>query len=247
MVQTATKRQRADLLLVEAGLAESREQARVLIEAGLVLADGQPVAGPSVLLRPGVVLELRSRPRYVGRGGEKLEHALRHWGVPVQGAVVADVGASTGGFTDCLLQHGAARVYAIDVGYGQLHPKLRSDPRVVVMERTNARYLERLPEQVDGATVDLSFISATKVLPAVAGWLRPSGWVVLLLKPQFELEPRLVRKGVVRDPRLHAVAIGRFLRWAMEHRFRLRGLLASPLLGAEGNREFLLWLMPARA
>lgn len=247
MVQTRTKKQRADLLLVQAGLAESRERAKTLIEAGLVLADGQPVSAPSALLHSNAVLELRAGPRYVSRGGEKLEHALQRWKLPVRGTIVADVGASTGGFTDCLLQHGAERVYAIDVGYGQLHPKLRSDPRVVVMERTNARYLERLPEQVHGATMDLSFISATKVLPMVARWLLPGGWIVLLLKPQFELEPRYVRKGVVRDPQLHALAIGRFLRWATEHRFRLRGLLASPLLGAEGNREFLLWLVPPQA
>ncbi len=238
-------RQRLDLLLVERGLVESREKARARIMAGQVLVEDRPVSKPGTLVDTQARLRLLAEPRYVGRGGDKLEHALRAFALDVTGLVCADVGAGTGGFTDCLLQHGARRVYAIDVGYGQLHPRLRDDPRVVVMERTNARYLGRLPEPLDLATVDVSFISLTKVLPAVAANLRPGGSIVALFKPQFEARRGEVpRKGVIRDPLLHATLIGRFVAWATGQGYRVLGPVRSPLPGAEGNLEFFFLLRP---
>ncbi len=238
-------RQRLDLLLVERGLVESREKARARIMAGQVLVEDRPVSKPGTLVDTQARLRLLAEPRYVGRGGDKLEHALRAFALDVTGLVCADIGAGTGGFTDCLLQHGARRVYAIDVGYGQLHPRLRDDPRVVVMERTNARYLGRLPEPLDLATVDVSFISLTKVLPAVAANLRPGGSIVALFKPQFEARRGEVpRKGVIRDPLLHATLIGRFVAWATGQGYRVLGPVRSPLPGAEGNLEFFFLLRP---
>jgi 23S rRNA (cytidine1920-2'-O)/16S rRNA (cytidine1409-2'-O)-methyltransferase len=181
--------------------------------------------GPQVATN--VEITLQARPRFVSRGGEKLEAVLARFGLDVTGAVAADVGASTGGFTDCLLQHGARRVYAIDVGYGQLAWRLRNDPRVVVMERTNARYLENLPESVDLVTADVAFISLGLILPAAVRWLSPDGQVVALIKPQFEAGRREVGKGgVVRDPEVHR---------------RVLELMPSPLRGPAGNVEFLGW------
>jgi 23S rRNA (cytidine1920-2'-O)/16S rRNA (cytidine1409-2'-O)-methyltransferase len=196
----------------------------------------------------------------VSRGGEKLEHALRSFGLDVTGLVAADIGASTGGFTDCLLQHGASSVFAVDVGHAQLDYRLRGDPRVVVMEGVNARGLE-LPQTVDIAVVDVSFISLRLVLPAVAGVITPSttpdgdlkvaptggarGSIVALFKPQFEAgRSEVPRGGVIRDPDVHATLIGRFAAWCAENGFRVLDLVASPILGAEGNREFLFWLRP---
>jgi 23S rRNA (cytidine1920-2'-O)/16S rRNA (cytidine1409-2'-O)-methyltransferase len=182
-------------------------------------------------------------PPFVSRGGIKLAHALDQFQLDVAGRVAVDIGASAGGFTDCLLQRGASRVYAVDVGYGQLDHRLRQDQRVVVMERTNARYPISLPEKADLATIDLSFISATKVIPAVAGLLKPDGWLVLLLKPQFEARRGEVgRGGIIKEPALHATVLGRFIAWVVTHGLRLKGLIASPILGASGNREFLLLL-----
>jgi 23S rRNA (cytidine1920-2'-O)/16S rRNA (cytidine1409-2'-O)-methyltransferase len=179
----------------------------------------------------------------VSRGGEKLDHALERFAVDVSGRIAVDAGASTGGFTDCLLQRGAARVYAIDVGYGQLDVRLRADPRVVVMERTNIRYLESLPERTSIATVDTSFISLTKVLPAISRIVASGADIVALVKPQFEAARTEVgRDGVVRDPMVHASSIGRVAWWAVNHALRVRGVCASPLLGPAGNREFFLWL-----
>ncbi len=236
---------RADLRLVEQGLAPDLQQARRVILAGAVLAEGGSVPHPASLVARQAQLQLRPRPRYVSRGGEKLAHALAAFGLSVNGSVLADVGASTGGFTDCLLQQGASRVYAIDAGRGQLAERLRSDQRVISLERTNARHLEALPEPVDGATMDVSFISATAVVPTALRWLRPDGWLVVLLKPQFELEPRHAPGGVVTQPALHALALGRFLRWCLQRRLRLGGLVASPLKGDKGNREFFFLLRPS--
>lgn len=236
-------KQRLDLALVERGLAASREQARAAVEAGRVLVSGRPAVKPAVLVGADAAIELQAPPRYVSRGGEKLEHALRRFAIDVTGLVAADVGASTGGFSDCLLQHGAARVYAIDVGYGQIAYRLRSDPRVVVMERVNARYLEPLPEPVDLAVADLSFISLTKVLPAVVGSLKPGAHLVVLLKPQFEARRDEVgRGGIVRDPLVHAAVVGRFVHWLTSRGYRILGLTLSPIRGASGNREFLMHL-----
>ncbi|RLC56795.1 MAG: TlyA family rRNA (cytidine-2'-O)-methyltransferase, partial [Chloroflexota bacterium] len=205
-------KRRLDVLLVERGLAESRTQAQRLIRAGLVRVAGQVADKPGTQVATNAAITLQARPRFVSRGGEKLEAALVRFGLDVRGWVAADVGASTGGFTDCLLQHGARRVYAIDVGYGQLDWRLRNDPRVVVMERTNARYLESLPEPVDLVTVDVSFISLGLILPMAVRWLKPGGQVVALIKPQFEAGRREVGKGgVVRDPQVHRRVLERVL------------------------------------
>jgi 23S rRNA (cytidine1920-2'-O)/16S rRNA (cytidine1409-2'-O)-methyltransferase len=238
-------KQRLDLLLVERGLVESREKARAHIMAGQVLVEDRPVSKPGTLVDSQAQVRLLASPRYVGRGGEKLEHALRAFELDVGGLVCADIGAGIGGFTDCLLQHGARRVYAVDVGYGQLHPRLRQDPRVVVMERTNARYLGPLPEPIDLATVDVAFISLTKVLPAITANLGPAGAVLALFKPQFEARRQEVpRGGVIRDPLLHATLLGRFVAWAVGQGYRVLGPLRSPLPGAEGNLEFFFLLRP---
>ena len=235
-------KERLDLLLVERRLAESRAQAQRLIRAGLVRVAGQVADKPGTRVAADAKITLQARPRFVGRGGEKLEAALTRFGLDVSGVVAADVGASTGGFTDCLLQHGASRVYAIDVGYGQLDWRLRNDPRVVVMERTNARYLESLPETVNLVTADVSFISLGLILPMAVRWLRPDGQVVALIKPQHEAGRREVGKGgVVRDPEVHRAVLSRVVEAAAETRLGLRGLMPSPLRRPAGNIEFLGW------
>jgi 23S rRNA (cytidine1920-2'-O)/16S rRNA (cytidine1409-2'-O)-methyltransferase len=245
MSRAATKRpkQRLDLLLVERGIAPSREQARVAVLAGEVLVNGERIVRPAASVVSEAELELANRPKYVSRGGDKLEHALREFELDVSGMVALDAGASTGGFTDCLLQHGASRVYAVDVGYGQLDYSLRNDSRVVVMERTNVRDLSALPERPGVATVDASFIGLEKVLPAMMGVLEPRGLIVALVKPQFQAKRSEVGKGgVVKDPLVHASVIGRMVAWGAEHGLRFGGLTASPLRGPAGNREFfVLW------
>jgi 23S rRNA (cytidine1920-2'-O)/16S rRNA (cytidine1409-2'-O)-methyltransferase len=240
-------KKRLDLLLVERGLVESREQGKRLIMAGQVLVDGQVVDKPGMQVASTAEIRLQARLPYVSRGGLKLEAALDSFGVQVAGVVAADVGASTGGFTDCLLQRGAKRVYAIDVGYGQLAWRLRRDPRVVVMERVNVRYLESLPEPIDLATVDVSFISLELVLPSVIGWLKPMGDIIALIKPQFEAGPAEVSKGgVVKDPAVHRAVLRKVLGWALDHGLAVRGLMASPLKGPAGNVEFLAHLSKGR-
>ncbi len=237
-----TKRERADILLTESGLAESRSAAQRLIMAGQVRADGERVLRPAQRLDRSARLTLDATARFVSRGGEKLAAALQALPLAVDGRTCADVGASTGGFTDCLLQAGAARVYAIDVGQGILHWRLRNDSRVVLMGGINARYLEGLPEPVDLVTLDLSFISLRLVLPQLPRWMPPGGDVVALVKPQFEVGKQAVgRGGVVREEvdRLQALR-------AVAEAARLQGLqpqaaLRSPLLGPKGNVEFLLW------
>ena len=214
--------------------------------AGKVYVAGKAAIKPGTLVGEGAVITLAEPPPFVSRGGIKLDYALDQFPIQVSNKVVADVGASTGGFSDCLLKRGASRVYAIDVGYGQLDYRLRQDPRVVVIERANARYPIPLPERVDLATVDVSFISLEKVLPSVAGLLRDGGRLVVLIKPQFEAHRREVAKGgVVREPAVHARVLGRFIAWAVEHGFRLGGLVASPILGAAGNKEFFILLRMA--
>jgi 23S rRNA (cytidine1920-2'-O)/16S rRNA (cytidine1409-2'-O)-methyltransferase len=238
-----TEKRRLDALLVERGLCPSREQARAAVLAGDVTVGGRPATKPGAPVAADAELAVARRPRFVSRGGDKLDHALARFGIDVRGAVVADIGASTGGFTDCLLQHGAARVYAIDVGYGVMDYRLRIDPRVVLMERTNARHLAALPEPVDLAVIDVSFISLTKVLPAVRRLLRDDGEVVALIKPQFEAHRAEVgRGGIVRDRETHARVIGRVAAWCATNGLRVRGLTISPILGGEGNREFLIRL-----
>jgi 23S rRNA (cytidine1920-2'-O)/16S rRNA (cytidine1409-2'-O)-methyltransferase len=228
--------------MVDRGLAESRNKAQRLIRAGEVRVDGQVVDKPSTQAPEAAEITLEAKPPFVGRGGEKLEAALERFSIEVGDAVAADVGASTGGFTDCLLQRGARRVYAIDSGYGQLHWDLRNDPRVVVMERTNARYLESLPELMDLVSVDVSFISLALILPRVVGWISHSGDVVALIKPQFEAGPENVeRGGVVRDPQVRQRVLEDVLRVAAELGLGLRGLMPSPLRGPAGNVEYLAW------
>ncbi|OGO04523.1 MAG: hypothetical protein A2Y73_01570 [Chloroflexi bacterium RBG_13_56_8] len=237
------KRERLDISIHQRGLVESREKAKRLIFAGQVSVDGVVVDKPGMRVAQDARVEVQQGLPYVSRGGLKLEKALRVFGIVPKDWVAADVGASTGGFTDCLLQHGAARVYAIDVGYGQLAWKLRCDPRVVVMERTNARYIEALPEQVDLVTVDASFISLRLILPQVRRWLKARGQVVVLIKPQFEASRDMVgEKGVVREESTHRAVLYGVLEWAVENRWRVLGLTRSPLVGPEGNIEFLLWL-----
>ncbi|HEY73172.1 MAG: TlyA family rRNA (cytidine-2'-O)-methyltransferase [Chloroflexi bacterium] len=235
-------KERLDVLLVERGLAESRAWAQRLIRAGEVRVAGQISDKPGARVATNAAITVQARPRFVGRGGEKLEAALARFGLDVAGMAAADVGASTGGFTDCLLQRGARRVYAIDVGYGQLAWRLRNDPRVIVMERTNARYLDDLPEPVDLVTADVAFISLRLILPAAARWLRPDGQVVALIKPQFEAGRREVKKGgIVRDPDVHRRVLKRVLKAAAELGLGLCGLIPSPLRGPAGNIEFLGW------
>jgi len=240
------KLERADVLLVEKGLCESREQAKRLILAGEVRIGDRVVDKPGQKLAEGSALEVRERPKFVGRGGIKLEGALEAFGIDPTGWVCIDVGASTGGFTDCLLQHGAAKVHAVDVGTNQLVWKLRNDPRVVVKEQFNARHMvpEDLGEKVRLAVMDLSFISLTKVLPAVFSVLDEEGSVVCLIKPQFELDREDISKGgIVRDPALHDRAVEKIRRFVVEEcRFEWRGLIASPITGTDGNQEFLAWI-----
>lgn len=237
-------RKRLDLALVDAGLAESRARAQSIIFGGGIRVNGTVVTRPATPVDADDVLELINPPApYVSRGGGKLRHALDVFAVDVAGRTAIDVGASTGGFTDVLLQAGARRVYAVDVGYGQLAWTLRNDPRVVVMERINARYLESLPEPVDIAVIDVSFISLRLILPAVERLLSPGGDVVCLIKPQFEAGRGSVgRKGVVRDPAVWRQVLERLLGWAEQSGWVVRGITRSPLLGPAGNTEFLVYL-----
>lgn len=240
------KKLRLDAYLVEQGHFESRAKAQAAIMAGQILVGGQKVDKPGTPVQEGAVIRLLGEKlRYVSRGGLKLEKALQVFPISVAGKVMADIGASTGGFTDCALQNGAARVYAIDVGYGQLAWKLRTDPRVVNMERTNARLLDEtsLPEPVGAASIDVAFISLEKILPAVRRILAPGGFVLALVKPQFEAGREHVgKKGVVRDPAVHRDVLHRVIAFAKAQGFGLGGLEFSPVKGPEGNIEYLLYL-----
>lgn len=238
-----TTRMRADELLVQRGLAESRSQARALILAGQVRSGDRLIDKAGQSLATDAAIEVVQRRRFSSRGGEKLDHALTEFSMDVSDLVCADFGASTGGFTDVLLQRGARRVYAIDVGYGQLDYRLRIDPRVVVMERTNVRYLETLPEPIDLVTIDVSFISLTLVLPAAERVLRDDGRCVALIKPQFEAgRERVGKGGVVRDPAVHREVLEATLAQAMTQGFSPQALTLSPLKGPAGNIEFLVLL-----
>jgi 23S rRNA (cytidine1920-2'-O)/16S rRNA (cytidine1409-2'-O)-methyltransferase len=244
---------RLDVLMVARGLAETRDWAQRLIRAGEVRVNGQVVDMPSRLMGEDVAITVDNPPRYVSRGGFKLEAALDQFQIDPAGWVCADVGSSTGGFTDCLLQRGAARVYALDVGTKQLHWKLRNDPRVVVMEGVNVRHLEALPEPVQFAAIDVSFISLTLILPRVFEWLRPSpsgrgvggeGTVVALIKPQFEAgREKVGRGGIVRDPAVHREVVDHITSFVAQQGWAVQGLIESPILGADGNKEFLAWLV----
>ncbi len=236
-------KKRLDVLLVELGHAESRAKAQALIMSGLVYVDGQKADKAGMSFEDSSFIEVRgSVCPYVSRGGLKLEKALRDFGVDPEGYVCSDSGASTGGFTDCLLQHGAKKVFAIDVGYGQLAWSIRSDPRVVTMERTNIRYVtpEDLGEPLDLSVVDVSFISLKIVLPAIKALLKPTGQVLCLIKPQFEAgKEKVGKKGVVRDASVHKEVLDSFVALAHELDFHILGLTFSPVKGPEGNIEFL--------
>ena len=242
-------KKRADILLFEQGLAESRERAQTLIMEGLVYHSGGRVLKPGTPVAADTTFEVRGRNIYVSRGGMKLAHALAKFQLDVTGWTALDVGASTGGFTDCLLKDGASRVYAVDVGHSQLHYNLRQDPRVVAMEGINAHFpfiIEGAGGQetkVDLITVDVAFISATKVIPAASQHLAPGGYIIVLVKPQFEaLRHEVGRGGVIKDRKIHGVVLARFLHWVVESNYRLRDLVPSPILGDKGNREYLLLL-----
>ena len=236
-------KRRIDSLLVERGLVESRTKAQALIMAGEVIVAGKSVTKAGTLVKEEAAITILEPPPFVSRGGIKLDYALGQFHIDVSSKVAADIGASTGGFTDCLLKRGAARVYAIDVGYGQLDYRLRQDSRVVVMERVNARYSITLPEKADLTTMDLSFISVEKVIPSVAKLLKSSGYLIVLIKPQFEAKRGEVGKGgVIKQPIVHARVLGRFISWLTEHGFKLGGLVTSPIPGASGNKEFFVLL-----
>ena len=240
------KKERLDALLMNRALFESRAKAQAAIMAGQVLVNEQKIDKPGTPVAPDVQIRfLGNKLPFVSRGGLKLAKALQIFPISVEGKVVADIGASTGGFTDCALQNGAVKVYAIDVGYGQLAWKLRSDERVINMERTNVRYLEvdSLPEQVDAATIDVAFISLDKILPAVHKILKQEGFVIALIKPQFEAGKENVgKKGVVRDAKVHEEVINNVIAFAKEEGFGIAGLDFSPIKGPEGNIEYLLYL-----
>jgi 23S rRNA (cytidine1920-2'-O)/16S rRNA (cytidine1409-2'-O)-methyltransferase len=239
------KKERLDKLLVDRELVSTRSQAKGLIMAGEVLVNGQRVDKPGTAVLLEAELQLIAPMPYVSRGGFKLAGALRVFELDVSDRICVDIGACTGGFTDVLLQNGAARVYAVDVGYGQLEWKLRQDPRVVVMERTNARYLESLPEEVDFVVIDVSFISLELILPAVQKLVTPDADIVALIKPQFEAGREQVGKGgIVKDAHVHRQVLADLLNWSEENGFSPLGLTRSAIQGSEGNVEFLVWLRP---
>lgn len=239
----AAVKKRLDVLLVERGLADTRAKAQGMIMAGEVLVNGDMIDKPGSHYQDEVEITVKARPKFVSRGGEKLESALKDFELDVSGRIAADVGASTGGFTDCLLQSGAAKIYAIDVGYGQLAHKLRIDDRVIIMERTNARYVESLPEAINLAVIDASFISLRLILPAVKKWLMPRADIVALIKPQFEAGKDDVGKGgVVRRSEVHERVLQEILEFSRSEGFIIAGLTRSPITGPAGNIEFLVWL-----
>ena len=237
---------RLDVLLVEQGHMESRQKAQAVIMAGSVFVDGQRVDKPGTAVPNTAQIEVRGHALpYVSRGGLKLEKAMKTFPLTLTGKVCADIGASTGGFTDCMLQNGAQKVYAVDVGYGQLDWKLRGDPRVVCMERTNARYLtpEQIPDPLDFASIDVSFISLKLILPALRALMTDTGEAACLIKPQFEAgREKVGKKGVVRDSAVHLEVLEHFLEHAKENHFTVLGITYSPIRGPEGNIEYLGYL-----
>lgn len=246
------EKERLDVLIYKLGMAASREKASSQIMSGIVYVNGMKVDKPGTKLPADVKIEIRGNAMpYVSRGGLKLEKALREFGLTLEGKVAMDIGASTGGFTDCMLQNGAVKVYAIDVGYGQLAWSLRTDSRVVCMERTNIRYVtpESIGEYADFASIDVSFISLTKVLPAVRQLLKEKGEIVCLIKPQFEAgREKVGKKGVVRDKQVHIEVIEKLIKFCCnEMEFSVQGLSYSPIKGPEGNIEYLLYLTISKA
>ncbi|HAF31570.1 MAG TPA: TlyA family rRNA (cytidine-2'-O)-methyltransferase [Anaerovibrio sp.] len=244
------KKERLDVLLVKKNLVQSRERAKTTIMAGMVIVDGNKIDKAGTMVKENADIRvLGNQIPYVSRGGLKLEKAIKEFGVELKGKVTADIGASTGGFTDCMLQNGAVKVFAIDVGYGQLAWSLRTDERVVNMERTNVRNVtpEDIGQLIDLASIDVAFISLEKVLPAVKAMLKPDGQVVALIKPQFEAgKEKVGKKGVVRDPKVHLEVIHKVIDTAREMEFVTKELTFSPVKGPEGNIEYLVWLTKDR-
>lgn len=242
---------RLDVLLVERGLEQTRQRAQAMIMSGLVFVDGQRVDKAGTAIPNDAQVEVRGNTlRYVSRGGLKLEKAMTTFGLRLDGCICADIGASTGGFTDCMLQNGASKVYSVDVGYGQLAWQLRTDPRVVNLERTNARYLtrEQIPEEIDFFSVDVSFISLKIILPAVRPLLKDGGKAVCLIKPQFEAgREKVGKKGVVRDKAVHEEVVQMICDFAVENGYSVLGLTFSPVKGPEGNIEYLVFLQKSDA
>lgn len=241
-----SEKKRLDIAVTEAGYAESREKAKAYIMSGIVFVNNQKADKPGMTVKPDDIIEIRGEPlKYVSRGGLKLEKAVNCFEIDLKGLICADIGASTGGFTDCMLQNGASKVYAIDVGYGQLAWKLRVDSRVVNLERTNFRYVtsEQVPDMLDFASVDVSFISLSHILPVMRNLLKPGGRAVCLIKPQFEAQRENVgKKGVVREKSVHISVIEKIISLAAENSFSLLGLTYSPVRGPEGNIEYLCFL-----
>lgn len=239
-------KKRLDVAMVEQGLAESRQKAQAIIMAGQVYVNGQKVDKAGAPVTEDAAIEVRGKTlRYVSRGGLKLEKAMKVFPIGLEGKICADIGASTGGFSDCMLQNGASKVYAVDTGYGKLDWKIRSDPKVIPLERTNARYLthEQVPDELDFASVDVSFISLRLILPALKGVLKADGQVVCLVKPQFEAgREKVGKKGVVRDPKVHLEVLEHFLEHAHEAGFTVLDMTYSPIRGPEGNIEYLGFL-----
>ena len=240
---------RIDKLLVQKGLCETREKAQALILAGKVSIKApsgelKKVSKPGTQVEESVEIHIEEDIPYVSRGGLKLEGALKVFEIDPKGKICLDIGASTGGFTHCLLLHGAKKVYALDVGKGQLHYKLRNDPRVVVMEKINARYLtpEMFEERFDLITIDVSFISLTKILPPLKPLLKDEGFILALIKPQFELTPKEVKKGIVKSSFLHKKAVDKIWDFSLEQEYKPLGVAESPILGAKGNKEFFILL-----
>ena len=242
---------RLDVLLVDRGFVESRQKAQAVIMAGQVFVAQQKVDKPGTAVANDAEIEVRGHVlRYVSRGGLKLEKAMQTWPITLEGKICADIGASTGGFTDCMLQNGAQKVYAVDVGYGQLDWKLRNDERVVCLERTNARYLshEEIPDTLDFASIDVSFISLKLIFPALYELLREGGEIACLIKPQFEAgREKVGKKGVVRDSAVHKEVLENFLIYAKENHFTVLGITYSPIRGPEGNIEYLGYLRKSDA
>jgi 23S rRNA (cytidine1920-2'-O)/16S rRNA (cytidine1409-2'-O)-methyltransferase len=237
------RKARLDVVLVERGLFPSREQAQRAIMAGEITVGEQRVDKPSATIAAAADIHVRAAPPYVGRGGVKLEGALRHFGISVAGMTALDIGASTGGFTDCLLQQGARKVYAIDVGHGQLAWKIRNDPRVVVREKLNARFLTKadIPDSIDLVVIDVSFISLTLILPNAFELLTPNGMVLALIKPQFELQAADVGKGgIVREPELHEKAQEKIRAFVLAAGYTVEGVVPSQIAGTDGNQEFFI-------
>ena len=242
----AKKKERLDVLLVEKGLFESREQAKRSIMAGEIFIDDRRIdkAGDKVDVEANIIYKGSKMP-YVSRGGYKLEKAIREFGIDLKDTICMDIGASTGGFTDCMLQNGAKKVYSIDVGYGQFAWKLRVDERVVCLERTNVRYAtkEQVPDACDFASIDVSFISLTTIMPAVKNLLKEDGEIMALIKPQFEAgKGKVGKKGVVREPEIHKEVIEKIVNYALENNLRILNIDFSPIKGPEGNREYLIYL-----